>query len=274
MIESKKELIEKTYQLPFLKTTITKDQFIKRHLTQENKVLTFYHKESQLIESSNLQPTTIELSFTLEDSYVLLNAWIGNVLIYDYKYSFENLVGKLNTFIKDNKDIDTQLSPIIAHYFSLYNDFYKIHFDQLPILEKEGAKDVEDKIINSELSEGEYVLKKDDYYRYWFIADDSWSVDFTQLHKLTYIRNKGGNIFLERHNDSIDLSNMLKHLSSLATIDNETFVKALIALDFQFDESDQDKIDTFYKNFMENQSYLLNSYYLIKKEKDLSTNKR
>lgn len=237
-----------------------KQQFISENINKDEVCINMFEQDLFLV---SIFKSNVLLQFILTAKYVDFKIYIGKLLIKKHQYSYKKTLALLKRYVEagglTEERLNDSLKPYISEYLNIYDGVYAYLHSELN-LEKDNVDDIENQKLNHELKVGEYLLDKEDFIRYISITeseDDDIVVDIETKNYVTYIRNGGGNIFYEYTDKINSLDMMIHHLKSLAKIDNEKFIKALMVLEFNYQEDTYNELEEKYQQFMNNEQYFL-----------------
>lgn len=237
-----------------------KQQFISENINKDEVCINMFEQDLFLV---SIFKSNVLLQFILTAKYVDFKIYIGKLLIKKHQYSYKKTLALLKRYVEagglTEERLNDSLKPYVNEYLNIYDGVYAYLHSEL-ILEKDNVNDIENQKLNHELKVGEYLLDKEDFIRYISITeseDDDIVIDIETENYVTYIRNGGGNIFYEYTDKINSLDMMIHHLKSLAKIDNEKFIKALMVLEFNYQEDTYNELEERYQQFMNNEQYFL-----------------
>lgn len=235
-------------------------QFISENINKDEVCINMFEQDLFLV---SIYKSNVLLQFILTEKYVDFKVYIGKLLIKKHQYSYKKTLALLKRYVDagglTEERLNESLKPYISEYLRIYDGIYAYLHSELN-LEKDKVNDIENQKLNHELKVGEYLLDKEDYIRYICITeseDDDIVIDIETENYVTYIRNGGGNIFSEYTDKINSLDMMIHHLKSLAKMDNEKFIKALMVLEFNYQKDTYNELEEKYQQFMNNEQYFL-----------------
>lgn len=249
MVEKKEKVLRLIHQLQG--SNMNLQQFVAQELNKPSSIIPIMNIKCDILgnkgkEIFSLKPTNINLTFFLEENYILFKALIGNVKMHEEKFSYQRLITVLNNYLDDKVNLKDRvfnsLKPLITNYIYIFHSIHQIKHVNLSLTDSSESKEIMNSIVDDTLVRREYLLINNGSFKYIINFDpgELKTIDISSPEYVTYIREGGGDIL----NSTADLTyqSIAEMLKAIALIDHKEFVKSLMFLDLGiFDDEELEK---------------------------------
>src|SRR5699024_4553028 len=104
----KEEVLRLIHQLKG--SNLNLQQFVTQELNKTSNIIPILNINHDILgekgkEVFSLKPTNINLTFFLEEKYIIFKVLIGNVKMHEEKFSYQRLMTVLNKYLDDKMDL-------------------------------------------------------------------------------------------------------------------------------------------------------------------------
>lgn len=266
MTKEKEVVLKLIHQLKG--SNMNPQQFVAEELNKTSNIIPVLNIDYDILgdkgnEVFSLKATNINLTFYLEEKYILFKVLLGNVKMHEEKFSYQRLSTVLNNYLEEKVNLKDRvfnsLKPLITNYIYIFHSIYQLKHTNLKLNDSTESKEIMNSIVDDTLGRREYLLINNGSFKYINNLDPSElkTIDISSPEYVTYIREGGGDIL----SSATDLTyqSIAEMLKAIALIDHKEFVKSLMFLDLGI--FDDEELENEYQSFIENDTgTLINTY--------------
>lgn len=255
MTKEKKVVLKLIHQLKG--SNLNLQQFITQELNKTSNIISILNINHDILGDKgkkvfSLKPTNINLTFFLEEKYILFEVLIGNVKMHEEKFSYQRLITVLNDYLDDKVNLKVRvfnsLKPLIANYIYIFHSIHQIKYLNLSLADSTESKEILNSIVDDTLERREYLIMNNGSFKYInnLDSDELKTLDISSPEYVTYIREGGGDILNSATN--LTHQSIAEMLKAIALIDHKEFVKSLMFLDLGI--FDDEELEEKYQRFI------------------------
>lgn len=255
MTKEKEVVLKLIHQLKG--SNMNQQQFVAEELNITSNIIPVMNIDYDILgdkgnEVFSLKATNINLTFFLEEKYILFKVLLGNVKMHEEKFSYQRLITVLNNYLDEKVNLKDRvfnsLKPLITNYIYVFHSIHQLKHVNLRLNDNTESKEIMNLIVDDNLERREYLLINNGSFKYINNLDPSElkTIDISSPEYVTYIREGGGDIL----NSDTDLTyqSIAEMLKAIALIDHKEFVKSLMFLDLGI--FDKEELEESYQRFI------------------------
>jgi|SRR5699024_3450327 len=263
----KEEVLRLIHQLQG--SNMNPQQFVAQEFNMPSNIIPIMNIKHDILgdkgkEVFSLNPTNINLTFFLEEKYILFKVLIGNVKMHEEKFSYQRLITVLNNYLDAKMNLKDRvynsLKPLIANYIYIFHSIHQIKYLNLNLTDSTESKEITNSIVDDTLERREYLLMNNGSFKYInnLDPDELKTIEISSPEYVTYIREGGGDILNSA--TALTYRSIAEMLKAIALVDHKEFVKSLMFLDLGI--FDREELEDKYKSFVESDTgTLINNKY-------------